>query len=196
MTSIAKFFIGLYLVQIGLFFLLCLIAVIKGMVISWNGNSLNDILTFSIGPVLIPMFFLSIHFVFCAFFPNWLRFLSTVFVMPWILAFTALVTIPSSGDVPPKCVSSMSDVEKIDYFKSGVQYYLDKAKSDPDPNAPHADFMARWERGNHNPDGSRRKFESRLAEYDKKKADLIEKKRRTEESKPTRLKILDWILPG
>lgn len=194
MKSIAKFLLGVYIFEVGLFFLLCLIAVIKGIAVSWSGHTLFECLVYSIGPTLIPMFFLVIHFVFCAFFPNVLRFLATVVIMPWILVFTALVTIPASGFIPPKSFSQLSEVERVDVLKSEVQVIWERAKADP--NGKDAEWVKNWEMWNHNPDGSNRKYESQFAEYDGQKASIIQKRQQEEQSKSTRLKILHWFFPG
>lgn len=108
--------------------------------------------------------------------------------------FTALVTIPSSGDIPPKSFSSLSQPEKIDVIKSDVQLTWEKAKANP--NSPEAEMVRNWEMWNHNPDGSNRKYESQFAELDKEKSDFISKKEAEEKSRSTRLKILNWMFPG
>ena len=193
LKSAGKFLVGLYFMEVAVFTLLCFIAVVKGIFISWSGHGLFDCLFYSIGPVLIPMFLLIVHSVFCFSLPDFFKFLSTFLVMPFIIVFTATVTIPAAGYIPPKSFSELSEVEKVESLKNDVRITWEKAQANP--NGPHVEMVRNWEMWNHKPDGSNRKYESQIAEYEDKKNDIIRKKQQEERNESNRLKILYWFLP-
>jgi len=194
MKSVVKFLSVLYAFEAFLLCLLCCIAVVKGIVISWEGHTLMECLEYSFGIICIPLGLLLFHFFFTAFFGPILRLLSTICVLPFLIVITAFVIIPASGHIPPKPFGSLSEIERIDVLKKDVQDTW--KKSQYFPNGPEAEWVANWERWNHNPDGTRRKYESQIEEYEKEKADILEKKRIEKENSPVRLKILYWFFGG
>lgn len=159
---------------------LAIIIFIKGTIVGMMGGN-GFFLSMLMGggyPLLIPIFIYMVASLFWMFNYAWIRAVMSAMVMPFILGFLLLVTLPAAGSVPKPEFGSLPVTEQSSILVNKAEKELADYRANPQA----ASRVPAWEAWNHKP------FEAHIEELRSKAEEAQQKHESDRAAIPGRLR--------
>jgi len=180
LSSFGRILYTITLIEWLLAALLAVIIFIKGTIVGMmEGNGFFLSMLMGGGyPLLIPIFIYMVASLFWMFNYGWLRVIQSALVMPFVLAFMLLVTLPAAGPVPKARFENLPEAARSSVMVEKAEKELADYRADP----TKASRVPTWEAWNNKP------FESYIEDLRSKAEEAKQKHESDREAIPPRLR--------